>query len=96
MHCHYISLFFPKHKIPHKDVKNFTRDWNDGTVVAALVDSIAPGLCPDADVMEPKNALRNATDAMKLAEEWLGVPMVRFNNYQQSIMCFLLCELCIG
>ena len=57
-------------------MRNFTSDWNDGTVVAALVDSIAPGLLPEAEVMEPKNALENATMAMKLAEEWLGVPMV--------------------
>ena len=26
--------------------------------------------------MEPQNALENATHAMKLAEDWLGVPMV--------------------
>ncbi len=70
-------LVFLQHKIPHKDVKNFTNDWNDGTVVAALVDGIAPGLCPEAEVMEPKDALMNATHAMNLAEEWLGVPMVR-------------------
>lgn len=70
-------IVFPfQHKIPHKDIKNFASNWNDGTAIAALVDSIAPGLCPDADIMEPKNALRNATEAMKLAEDWLGVPMV--------------------
>ena len=63
-------------KIPDKDIKNFTSNWNDGTAIAALVDSIAPGLCPEADFMESKNALENATFAMKLAEDWLGVPMV--------------------
>ena len=63
-------------KIPHKNIKNFTSDWNDGTAVAALVDAHAPGLCPEADTMDPNNALQNATYAMKLAEDWLGIPQV--------------------
>ena len=29
--------------------------------------------------MESKNALENATFAMKLAEDWLGVPMVSYS-----------------
>jgi filamin len=62
--------------IPNKQIKNFTTDWNDGTLIAALVDATAPGLCPEHAVMEPQNALENATHAMKLAEEWLGVPQV--------------------
>lgn len=69
-------LGYVQDKIPDKDIKNFTSNWNDGTAIAALVDSIAPGLCPEADFMESKNALENATFAMKLAEDWLGVPMV--------------------
>jgi filamin len=63
-------------KIPHKNVTDFTSSWNDGTSVAALVDAIAPGLCPEADTMNPKNALSNAQYAMTLAEDWLDVPMV--------------------
>ncbi len=30
-------------KIPDKPINNFTTDWNDGTAIGALVDSIAPG-----------------------------------------------------
>lgn len=44
--------------------------------IAALVDAMAPGLCPENEAMEPENALENATHAMKLAEDWLDVPMV--------------------
>ena len=57
-------------------MKNFTSDWNDGTTIAALVDALAPGLCPEYAIMNPETALENATHAMKLAEEWLGVPML--------------------
>ena len=60
-----------------KKIKNLTTDWNDGTVIAALVDAIAPGLMPDWNELDPENAVENATRAMKLAEDWLGVPMVR-------------------
>ncbi len=63
-------------KLPHKTINNLTTDWNDGTLIAALVDAHAPGLCPEADTMDPQNALENASHAMKLAEDWLDVPQV--------------------
>ena len=59
-----------------RNVSNFTSDWNDGTLIAALVDAVAPGLCPEAYNMAPENALENAQLAMGLAEKWLGVPQV--------------------
>ena len=58
-------------------MNNLTTDWNDGTLVAALVDAHAPGLCPEHATMTPDNALENASHSMKLAEDWLGVPQVR-------------------
>ena len=63
-------------KIPHKNIKNFTTDWNDGTAIAALVEAHAPGLCPDADTMNPNNSVQNATKAMQLAEEQFGIAQV--------------------
>lgn len=45
-------------------------------MVAALVDSQAPGLCPEAYSMKSEDALQNATKAMTLAKDWLGIPMV--------------------
>lgn len=63
-------------KLPDKNITNFTRDWNDGTNVAALVDAMAPGLCPECEGMDPENAFQNASHAMNLAEDWLDVPMV--------------------
>ena len=71
-----MSLSLPQQKLPDKKVTNFTSDWNDGTLIGALVDAMAPGLCPEHDQMEPQNALQNATHSMKLAEDWLDVPQV--------------------
>ena len=55
---------------------NLTTAWNDGRLIAALVDAIAPGLCPDHEEMDPEKSYENAAYAMKLAEDWLGVPQV--------------------
>ena len=30
-------------KVPDRPVKNFTSDWNDGKLIGALVDAVAPG-----------------------------------------------------
>ncbi len=63
-------------KLFERPVKNFTTDWNDGTAIGALVDACAPGLCPDWREWEPKQKLRNATEAMNAAEQWLDVPQL--------------------
>lgn len=60
-------------KMPQKPVKNFTTDWNDGTAIGALVDACAPGLCPNWSQWDPKQALKNAKEAMDTAEEHLNV-----------------------
>lgn len=39
---------------PGLPVRNFTTDWNDGKAIGALVDAVAPGLCPDWEVCSPK------------------------------------------
>lgn len=38
-------------KLPDLPIKNFTSDWNNGKAVGALVDAVAPGLCPDWPVL---------------------------------------------
>lgn len=83
-------------KVPDLPINNFSNDWNDGRAVAALVDALAPGLCPDWDDMKPENALQNAKEAMNLADDWLGVPqlvkpeeMVNPNVDEMSMMTYL-------
>ena len=74
-----ITLLIPlclQSKLPYEKINNLTTDWNDGTLIAKLVDAMAPGLCPEAHIMEPENALENASTAMDLAEQWLNIPQV--------------------
>ncbi|XP_052780237.1 filamin-A-like isoform X2 [Mya arenaria] len=63
-------------KVPDLPIKNFTTDWNDGKAIGALVDAIAPGLCPDWEDWDPKKAKQNAKDAMDAAEKWLDIPQL--------------------
>uniref|UniRef100_A0A8C9TIM2 Filamin C n=1 Tax=Scleropages formosus TaxID=113540 RepID=A0A8C9TIM2_SCLFO len=65
-----------QNKVPQLPINNFNRDWRDGKALGALVDNCAPGLCPDWEEWDPKQPVDNATEAMKQADDWLGVPQV--------------------
>ncbi|XP_013789840.1 filamin-A-like [Limulus polyphemus] len=65
-----------KKKVPDLPINNFTSDWNDGRAMGALVDAVAPGLCPDWPEWSPNDALKNASEAMGLANDWLNVPQL--------------------
>uniref|UniRef100_A0A6G1S6P4 Filamin-C n=1 Tax=Aceria tosichella TaxID=561515 RepID=A0A6G1S6P4_9ACAR len=65
-----------QNKIPDVPVNNFTKDWNDGKAIGALVDSLAPGLCPDWKNWQPEDNVKNVTEALQLAEDWLDVPQL--------------------
>lgn len=57
-----------------RKAKNFTGDWTDGTLLACLVNCIAPGLIPNYTILNPDDKIENVKMAMDLAETWLGVP----------------------
>lgn len=83
-------------KIPDLPITNFTSDWKDGRAVGALVDAVAPGLCPDWQDWDPKDAVQNAAEAMGLADDWLNVrqlirpeEMVNPNMDEMSMMTYL-------
>ncbi|XP_067360675.1 filamin-B isoform X2 [Channa argus] len=65
-----------QHKVPDLPITNFSQDWRNGKALGALVDSCAPGLCPDWETWDPVKPVENATEAMQLADKWLGVPQV--------------------
>ena len=65
-----------QNKVPDIPIANFTSDWNDGRALGALVDAVAPGLCPDWNKWTKANAKKNAEEAIKIAEEWLNVPQL--------------------
>ncbi|KYO34434.1 hypothetical protein Y1Q_0021009 [Alligator mississippiensis] len=65
-----------QNKLPQLPVTNFSRDWQSGRALGALVDSCAPGLCPDWDSWDPTKPVDNAREAMQQADDWLGIPQV--------------------
>ncbi|XP_067618137.1 filamin-A isoform X2 [Eurosta solidaginis] len=83
-------------RIPDMPINNFTNDWTSGKAVGALVDACAPGLCPDWEIWDPKDAVQNASEAMGLADDWLNVrqlikpeELVNPNVDEQSMMTYL-------
>ncbi|KAM7421946.1 hypothetical protein PAMA_010159 [Pampus argenteus] len=85
-----------QHKVPDLPITNFSQDWSNGRALGALVDSCAPGLCPDWETWDPVKPVENATEAMQLADDWLGVPQVIAPNEiidpsvdEQSVMTYL-------
>ncbi|EDW59138.2 filamin-A isoform X2 [Drosophila virilis] len=83
-------------RIPDMPINNFTNDWTTGKAVGALVDACAPGLCPDWEMWDPKDAVQNASEAMGLADDWLNVrqlikpeELVNPNVDEQSMMTYL-------
>ncbi|XP_041269986.1 filamin-A-like, partial [Onychostruthus taczanowskii] len=65
-----------QNRLPQLPITNFSKDWQSGRALGALVDSCAPGLCPDWDSWNPSRPVENAREAMQQAEEWLGIPQV--------------------
>ncbi|XP_075690052.1 filamin-B isoform X2 [Rhinoderma darwinii] len=65
-----------QNKIPYLPITNFSQNWKDGKALGALVDSCAPGLCPDWETWDPNKPVDNAREAMQQADDWLGVPQV--------------------
>ena len=83
-------------KIPECGITNFTKDWNDGRALGALVDAVHPGLNPDWRGWHPDDALGNAQTAMDLADQNLGVAklmqpeeMINPRVDEQSVMTYL-------
>nr|AAA58939.1 filamin [Gallus gallus] len=65
-----------QNKIPYLPITNFNQNWQDGKALGALVDSCAPGLCPDWETWDPSKPVDNAREAMQQADDWLGVPQL--------------------
>ncbi|KAM7405393.1 hypothetical protein PAMP_012658 [Pampus punctatissimus] len=49
-----------QNKLPELPITNFNRDWQTGRALGALVDSCAPGLCPDWDQWDQTKPVDNA------------------------------------
>jgi len=69
-------LEWVRKKIPQYDIKGFTKDWNDGRALNALVDAIQPGLAPDHNGLNPENKKENNDRGIELAFNNFAIPRV--------------------
>ena len=65
-----------KDKVP--GCNNFTTDWNDGKKIGELVDTVAPGLCPDWEEFDPtkplgKNIFKNYIKTQEQEIDYLNI-----------------------
>uniref|UniRef100_A0A9J7XGK7 Filamin B, beta (actin binding protein 278) n=1 Tax=Cyprinus carpio carpio TaxID=630221 RepID=A0A9J7XGK7_CYPCA len=65
-----------QNKVPELPITNFSQDWQDGKALGALVDGLAPGLCPDWESWDTVHRVSNTKEAMQQADDWLGIPQL--------------------
>jgi len=66
-------LEWVRSKIPEYDIKNFTKNWNDGRAICALTNAMKPGLIPDHRDKDPLNKFDNAKQGIDTASKALAV-----------------------
>jgi hypothetical protein len=71
-----VLLEWVRSKIPEYNIQGFTKDWNDGKAICALVNAIQPGLCPEHRNLDPKKNVENATRGIDMAYENFDVPKI--------------------
>ncbi|XP_053403623.1 filamin-C-like isoform X4 [Mercenaria mercenaria] len=62
--------------IPECHVTNLTSDWNSGIALHALLEFCKKGLSPNWKHLNPLDRVNNCRDAMKLARQHFGIPLV--------------------
>nr|WAW84877.1 filamin-like 7 [Halisarca dujardinii] len=71
-----VLLQWMQAQVPSRGVTNFTKNWNNGITLAALIDSLRPGLIPDWQSWSPDNAVANVQTAMQIAYEQFDIPQI--------------------
>jgi filamin len=71
-----ILLAWFQASLPQLQITNFSKDWNDGIKLSALVNYCRPGLIPNWEQKDPQNALENTQNAISIAHEHLDIPQV--------------------
>lgn len=63
-------------KIPEYNITGFTKDWNDGRALCALVNALAPGSCKDHRSLDSTKGVDNNNKGIMLANDNLSIPQV--------------------
>ena len=75
-HLEQFILAWVQAQIPDQNIKNFTKDWNDGVALCALVEHIEPGACPDYATLDREKKRENCSHGIKLADKKLGIAKI--------------------
>ncbi|GAB6018892.1 hypothetical protein CHUAL_000550 [Chamberlinius hualienensis] len=67
--------------LPDCQVSNFTKDWNSGKNLSALLDYCKPGLFPHWNRLNPRDGVNNCRNAMTIAMEEFNIPMILQPEY---------------
>ena len=76
MNAKEILLKWLNSKLGERKVRNFTTDWNDGTLLCDLINSLEPGLIPTRLYLQGSWPQRNVRVAMETAEKNWGITMI--------------------
>ena len=71
-----LLLAWVQAQIPDQNIKNFTKDWNDGVALCALVEHIEPGACPDYATLDREKKRENCSHGIELADKKLGIAKI--------------------
>ena len=75
-HLEQFILAWVQAQIPDQNIKNFTKDWNDGVALCALVEHIEPGACPDYPTLDREKKCENCSHGIELADKKLGIAKI--------------------
>ena len=64
-----------RERVTFRVIDNLDSDWCDGLCLTALCNTIKPGMLPDVESLDPKEGLKNITNAMIAADRELSVPI---------------------
>jgi filamin len=60
--------------LPEIRLTNFRQNWNDGIALSCLIDYCKPGTFSNWADLDPTKKYENCTNALRIAEEELGIP----------------------
>ena len=75
-HLEQFILAWVQAQIPDQNIKNFTKDWNDGVALCAFVEHIEPGACPDYATLDREKKCENCSHGLELADKKLGIAKI--------------------
>lgn len=72
------------------DVVDFKTSWTNGVALCALMEALVPGACPEWQRLKSYHKLNNIRLALRLANRYLTLPLVRLQIVYEPCFRFYL------